>query len=150
MYIGIIPPDKADPEHHITLTFNGHGEKKRDYLRAVRATANATSWWHENGNGLIPIEFTETRVFMPTENRLGYVFYAGVISAKLHRFREVLVQELDKLDVYHSKDFEYTPHLTLSYGGVLDVPANPYEGTQFFVPAFTVVSSQFGASNIQV
>jgi 2'-5' RNA ligase len=150
MYIGIIPPDKADPDHHITLTFNGHGEKKRDYLRAVQAVATAASWWHENSNGMIPIEFTETQVFPPNENRMGYVFYAGVVSDKLHRFRQVLTQELDRLDVYYSDDFEYTPHLTLGYGGVLDVPVNHYEGAHFTVSAFSVVSSTFGVSNIQV
>lgn len=144
MYIGILPPFRVDDEHHITLTFNGHGEKKQDYLRAVCALAETAQWWHENGNGRIQISFGPTGQF---DHGFG-VKYASVISPKLYRFQQALTQRLDSHDVYHSQDYDYIPHLTLGYGA--QEVENPYLGMQFSVPTLSVMSSAFGRTDIQV
>lgn len=143
MYIGILPPERVDDEHHITLTFNGHGEKKQDYLKAVIALAETAQWWHANGLGRIQITFGATKQF-----EQGAV-YASVISPKLARFQDALTQRLDSREVYHSRDYDYTPHMTLGYGRIETID-NPYVGQHFSVPTLSVMSSAFGRTDIQV
>lgn len=144
MYIGIPLFDNwgYDEDAHVTLTFNGHGESKNDYLNAVCALAETCLWWHENGGGLIDLRYGETGCFG------GNVWHAKVKSKKLERFRSVLTQALDRRDVYHAEEFAYTPHVTLNYG--LEPIENPYEGGADLIREFAVESRAFGRTLIRV
>jgi 2'-5' RNA ligase len=130
------------PDAHVTLTFNGHGESKHDYLSAVSALAETALWWHDNANGLIDLRYGPTGCFG------GNVWHATVKSKKLARFRERLVQNLDRFGVYHAEDFEYTPHVTLNYG--MEPEDNPYEGGADLVREFAVESRAFGRTLVRV
>lgn len=144
MYIGIPVGDQfyTDPEHHITITFNGHGETKRDYLASIAALAETCRWWHENHNGRVDLAFGETGVFD------RYCWHSKVHSNKLPRFRDKLVQELDRYGVYHSEDYEFKPHVTLNYGAA--PTHNPYQGLSLMVTSFAVESRNFGRTEIRV
>jgi 2'-5' RNA ligase len=144
VYIGIPLFENwgVDEEHHVTITFNGHGESKRDYLAAVAALSETCLWWHENANGLIALQYGKTGCFG------GNVWHATVHSTKLDRFRDRLVQRLDSYGVYHSEDFDFTPHVTLNYG--LEPEYNPYEGGADLIRSFAVESRAFGRTLIRV
>lgn len=144
MFIGIPLFDTwgIDPEHHVTVTFNGHGESKNAYLSAVTALAETCRWWHSNGNRRIELWFGETGVF--NEN----CWHAKVKHTGLDRFRAKLVQELDRWGVYHSEDYDFQPHVTLNYGA--EPNENLYDGNMQLVTSFAVESRNFGRTEIKV
>lgn len=144
MYIGVplFHEYAVDPEHHVTVTFNGHGENKKDYLKAVSALAEACAWWYTNGNKRVQMQFGGTSSF--NEN----CWYAPAYSEHLHRFRNRLVQELDSRGVYHSEEYDYRPHVTLNYGS--EPVDNPYNGITHVINSFVVVSNNFGVSEVRV
>lgn len=137
MYIGI----PVGSDGHVTITFNGHGEAKIDYLGSVAALAETTRWWYANGLGRVALAFGPT-------SRLGACWVAPVTSKRLGLFRERLVQELDRRGVYYSEQYEFNPHVTLSYEKAAG--ENPYEGTTHIATSYVVVSKAFGTSEVRV
>lgn len=144
MYIGIplFHEYGVDPKHHVTITFNGHEECKQDYLKAVSALADTCQWWHANGNGRVLMRFGDTAAF--NDN----CWHSSVESTKLPRFRDRLIQELDRKGVYYSSEYAFRPHVTLNYGR--EPTDNPYHGITHSVSSYAVVSKNFGVSEIRV
>lgn len=144
MYIGVPLFESwgIDEDHNITLTFNGHGESKLDYLNATVALAESCRWWYANGNRRI------YGTFGPSEAFDGNCWHSKVTSPNMERFREKLVQELDREGVYHSEDYDFKPHVTLNYGR--EPVTNPYEGGALIVDRLAVVSRNFGRTEVRV
>lgn len=144
MYIGI-PLFEAygvAEDHHVTITFNGHGESKLQYLSACVALTETARWWYANGNRRI------YGTFGPIEAFSESVWHSKLHSGNLPRFREHLVEELDRLGVYHSEEFDFKPHVTLSYGK--EPTYNPYEGGTLLVDCLAVESRNFGRMGVRV
>lgn len=141
MYIGVCLPDS---KHHVTIAFNGHGETKEDYQAAVIALAN-TAWdWNVLEDGeQIWLEFGELHVFDPPG-----VWVTRVRSKKLDKFRKLLTENLTYRGVYWSDEFDYIPHVTLSYYKKPKV--NPYENQHMQVTRISVVSDEFGVTEVLI
>lgn len=140
MYIGVCLPDS---KHHVTVTFNGHGETKQDFLCAIESLTRVSRHWNEMNGGEIWLEFADLHVFDPPG-----VWVARVRSKKLATFRDLLTAELTDMDVYWSDEFDYIPHVTLSYYKKPKV--NPYENQHMQITHFSVVSDEFGVTEVLI
>jgi 2'-5' RNA ligase len=138
MYVGVVLPTKS---HHVTLTFNGHDESKQSYQNAVAATTEVARGWTK------PIELTfkdKLSVFDPPG-----VWVSEVDSnEELIEFRQLLTFYMNYNGVYWSDEFDYRPHVTLTYFKKPKV--NPYLGLTFPVTHVTVVSNEFGNTEVLI
>ena len=138
MYIGFILPNG---KHHVSVAFCGHNESEHQYKRAVRALATAADHW---GAGPLELTFgTEVERFLPSK-----AWYAGVYSPDMLVFHDQLVKQLEYFEVDYSKEFDFTPHVTLSY--FPKQPKNPYAGIVAEARRISVVSNEFGNTDILI
>lgn len=140
MYIGILLPDGK----HCTLTFHDHNETEEQYIKAVAALATTAAQWHELVKyPMISLEFGKLNIFEPSG-----AWHTEVFSPGLMNFQQRLCVHLDTLGVKYSTDFEYKPHVTLTYFKKPKV--NPYEGLTYEIRYISVVSNEFGTTTIRI
>lgn len=136
MYIGIKIPEHH--LHHVTLAFlgkSGH-DTLGNYKRAAAAVSAAAVHWAES----IVMEFGETEKFPEGP------WYAPVDSWQLELFRsDYLLQAMQYYNVEFLDDYEYNPHVTLSYWP--KKPANPYVGERLEFEKVTLYSNAFGQTD---
>jgi len=140
MYIGILLPDGK----HCTLTFHDHNETEGQYIKAVAALAVTAAQWHELIKApTIPLEFGKLNIFEPSG-----AWHTEVFSPMLMNFQQRLTIQLDAFEVSYSTDFEYKPHVTLTYFKKPKV--NPYEDLTLWIKNVSVVSNEFGTTTIKI
>lgn len=141
MYIGLQLPEEDG--HHVTVTFHGHGESKRDYIGATAALADAAFWWNRYELPPINLNFGKLSCFPDSG-----AWHTTVQGQELHWFRNLLTDKLTERGVYWSNDFDYVPHVTLAY---FEKPSkNPYQGISMPVKKLAVVSNNFGVTEVML
>lgn len=139
MYIGVKIPEHH--LHHVTLAFLGKSEFDTldQYQRAAAATSAAT----------VPFPYREIRLdFGSTEKFDEGPWYAPVWSLELVKFRDTLVECMQYYGVDFAQEYEFTPHVTLSYWP--KEPTNPYAGTFVEVNKITLFSNKFGQTDFWI
>lgn len=141
MYIGILLDDPRPPVRHVTLTFHDHNESKEAYKGAVAALAQCSANWY---SGPITLEFGDMNIFEPS----GAWHTKVKQTPELMAFQKNLTVFLDARQVAYSKEYDYVPHVTLTY--FKKPKKNPFEGLTFEAKAITVVSNEFGNTDIRL
>lgn len=139
MYIGIKIP--GHHLHHVTLAFLGKSvhDNLEQYKRAAAAvSAAAVPFRHEN----MLLNFGGTDQFQDGP------WYTPVWSLELLEYRETLVECMQYYAVDFANDYEYTPHVTLSYWP--KKPANPYEWSDMTVKQVSLVSNELGTTDFWI
>ena len=144
MYVGILMDDERPPRRHITLTFHEHNETFDQYKRAVAATALAAARWPAL-IGPFKIRFDGLGIFEPSG-----AWHTKVVPDRfgIMLFQQTLTMAMDHYDVRYSKEYDYVPHVTLSYFKKPEL--NPFEGLTIVADTISVVSNEFGNTNIRL
>lgn len=142
MYIGLplVTQDDSVGRHHITVTFHGHTETKKDYIAATAALAETAHMWSKWDLPVINLNFGKLAMFP------SGAWHTTVLGEELHWFRNLLTEKLTERGVYWSNEFEFIPHVTLAYN---ERPKkNPYQGISMAVKKLAVVSNNFGITEV--